>query len=61
MYWSHADTATYETWLSQRGFTVCWTRFVPEGQGGHTLLLAQAGGGAIVCSPADVYARHGML
>ena len=42
MYWSHADVATYQTWLSQTGFAVCWTRFIPEGDGGHTLLLAQS-------------------
>ncbi|MBC8075677.1 MAG: class I SAM-dependent methyltransferase [Chloroflexales bacterium] len=42
MYWSHADGATYERWLHEAGFTVCWARFVPEGDGGHTLVLAQA-------------------
>jgi cyclopropane fatty-acyl-phospholipid synthase-like methyltransferase len=41
MYWSHADTATYGQWLAEQGFVVCWTRFVPEGNGGHSLLLAQ--------------------
>jgi 2-polyprenyl-3-methyl-5-hydroxy-6-metoxy-1,4-benzoquinol methylase len=41
MYWSHADTATYQEWLEQQGFTICWSRFVPEGDGGHSLFLAQ--------------------
>jgi len=41
MYWSHADAATYASWLSENGFTCLWTRFVPEGDGGHTLILAQ--------------------
>ncbi len=41
MYWSHADTATYQAWLTERGFTILKTRFIPEGTGGHTLLLAQ--------------------
>jgi SAM-dependent methyltransferase len=41
MYWSHADEATYRQWLTTQGFSVCWTRFIPEGDGGHTLLLAQ--------------------
>lgn len=41
MYWSHADAATYARWCAEAGLDVCWTRFVPEGQGGHTLLLAQ--------------------
>lgn len=41
MYWSHADTATYQQWLLEQGFEICWTRFVPEGNGGHSLLLAQ--------------------
>ena len=42
MYWSHADQETYERWLREAGFSVLWTRFVPEGDGGHTLVLARA-------------------
>jgi SAM-dependent methyltransferase len=41
MYWSHSDEATYLEWLNAQGFVVRWTRFIPEGDGGHTLLLAQ--------------------
>jgi SAM-dependent methyltransferase len=41
MYWSHADRATYLAWLKETGFEVLWTRFVPEGTGGHTLVLAR--------------------
>ncbi len=41
MYWSHADTATYQQWCRAQGFRLCWTRFIPGGAGGHTLLLAQ--------------------
>lgn len=41
MYWSHADTATYQQWLGDHGFTIRWTRFVAEGQGGHSLVFAQ--------------------
>ena len=41
MYWSHADTPTYQQWLADQGFVICWTRFVPEGNGGHSLFLAQ--------------------
>jgi SAM-dependent methyltransferase len=41
MYWSHADSATYEAWLTLSGLEVLWTRFVPEGDSGHTLLLAR--------------------
>ena len=41
MYWSHADTATYEQWLTDLGFIIHKTHFIPEGVGGHTLLLAQ--------------------
>jgi cyclopropane fatty-acyl-phospholipid synthase-like methyltransferase len=40
MYWSHADRATYLAWLEETGFEVLWTRFIPEGTGGHTLVLA---------------------
>lgn len=41
MYWSHADRDTYLRWFEDSGLSVLWDRFVPEGTGGHTLLLAQ--------------------
>jgi len=41
MYWSHADRQTYLAWLQEAGFQVLWTRFIPEGTSGHTLLLAK--------------------
>ena len=43
MYWSHADEDTYRQWLVDLQFELLWTRFIPEGDGGHTLLLAQKG------------------
>jgi SAM-dependent methyltransferase len=42
MYWSHADRATYVGWLEQRRIKILWTRFIPEGAGGHTLVFAAA-------------------
>jgi SAM-dependent methyltransferase len=42
MFWDHADRATYLTWLGQVGLTPVWDRFVPEGDVGHTLVLARA-------------------
>ena len=41
MYWSHADRDTYLRWFEEAGLTVQWDRFVPEEEGGHTLILAQ--------------------
>jgi len=41
MYWSHGSEETYVKWLRDLGFRLEWTRFIPEGDGGHTLLLAQ--------------------
>jgi SAM-dependent methyltransferase len=41
MYWSHADEATYLTWFQELGFAVLWTRFIPEGDGGHVLVCAR--------------------
>lgn len=41
MYWSHADRETYLGWLNEAGFEVLWTQFIPEGDSGHTLLLAK--------------------
>ena len=31
----------YFRWLAEIGFSVQWARFIPEGDGEHTLLLAQ--------------------
>lgn len=42
MAWSHADAETYQTWLADGGFEICRTEFIPEGDGGHTLILARA-------------------
>lgn len=42
MYWSHTDTTTYKSWLTESNFEICWTRFIPEGNGGHTLVLARS-------------------
>jgi SAM-dependent methyltransferase len=41
MYWSHADAPTYRAWLAERGLAIHHDEFVPEGGGGHILLLAQ--------------------
>lgn len=40
MYWSHADESTYLRLLTGLGFEIHRTEFVPEGDGGHTLILA---------------------
>jgi SAM-dependent methyltransferase len=41
MYWSHAGEDGYRTWFEQAGFEILSTRFIPEGSGGHTLMLAK--------------------
>ncbi|TFH08246.1 MAG: class I SAM-dependent methyltransferase [Candidatus Atribacteria bacterium] len=41
MAWSHADESTNIRWLQDAGLHVLWTRFIPEGDSGHTLILAQ--------------------
>jgi len=40
MYWSHEGEDAYLRWLAEAGLSVEWTRFIPEGTGGHVLLLA---------------------
>jgi SAM-dependent methyltransferase len=42
MFWEHADTGSYRRWLEADGLTPLWDRFVPEGEGGHSLILARA-------------------
>ena len=41
MYWSHADAAAYERWLSDAGFEILRRTYVPEGKEGHALFLAR--------------------
>jgi SAM-dependent methyltransferase len=40
MWWSHADTETYKRWLADAGLRLELEKFVPEGAGGHTFVLA---------------------
>jgi len=42
MFWDHADTATYLCWLRAARLTPIWNRYIPEGNSGHTLVLAEA-------------------
>ncbi len=42
MFWDHADRETYLAWLTEARLAPLWDRFVPEGNVGHTLVLAQA-------------------
>lgn len=46
MYWSHADAGTYKSWIRASGMQVVQEGFLPEGDGGHTVLLAQKRGAA---------------
>jgi SAM-dependent methyltransferase len=41
MFWSHTDAKTYESWLEKFGFELRWSKFIPEGDGGHQLILVQ--------------------
>lgn len=41
MYWSHADSATYRSWLEAAGCSIIRDTFVPEGNGGHQLFHAR--------------------
>lgn len=42
MFWDHADAGSYLRWLRAARVVPVWRRFVPEGAGGHTLVLARA-------------------
>jgi 2-polyprenyl-3-methyl-5-hydroxy-6-metoxy-1,4-benzoquinol methylase len=41
MWWSHADVATYRSWISQAGLSIDREEFVPENDGGHALFWAR--------------------
>jgi len=40
MYWSQEDEAAYCRWIADAGLDVRRCEFVPEGEGGHSLILA---------------------
>jgi SAM-dependent methyltransferase len=40
MSWSHADAETYRLWFGDAGLQLQLEKFIPEGNGGHTLVLA---------------------
>jgi SAM-dependent methyltransferase len=42
MFWDHMDTATYLRWLHAARLTPIWSRYVPDGTSGHSLILAEA-------------------
>ena len=42
MFWDHADTATYLRWFTAARLVPVWHRYVPEGNSGHSLILARA-------------------
>jgi SAM-dependent methyltransferase len=41
MWWSHADVATYRSWITAAGLWIDREVFVPEGDGGHALFWAR--------------------
>ena len=43
MFWEHAGVDSYRSWLADAGLIPLWDRFVPEGNSGHSLILARAG------------------
>ena len=42
MFWDHADTDTYLRWFGAARLTPQWHRYIPEGDSGHSLILARA-------------------
>lgn len=41
MWWSHADAATYRSWIEQAGLSIVIQDVVPEGDGAHALFWAR--------------------
>ena len=44
MYWSHSDAGSYRRWFEEFGLHIVQEGFLPEGDGGHTVLLGQKAG-----------------
>jgi 2-polyprenyl-3-methyl-5-hydroxy-6-metoxy-1,4-benzoquinol methylase len=43
MWWSHPGAETYRQWLTSAGLIIVCDEFVPEGGGGHQMLMARRG------------------
>lgn len=41
MYWSHAEAKTYIRWIEASGLEIEWEWFLPEGDGGHAVIIAR--------------------
>jgi SAM-dependent methyltransferase len=41
MWWSHADAASYRSWIQDAGLQIVEQAFVPEGDSGHALFWAR--------------------
>jgi SAM-dependent methyltransferase len=41
MFWSHTGEKEYLAWLENAGFSIRLKRFIPEGNGGHLLVLSE--------------------
>ena len=58
MWWSHADAATYRTWIEQAGLAVVAQEVVPEGDSAHALFgLAAARSAPVMERPASTLPR----
>jgi cyclopropane fatty-acyl-phospholipid synthase-like methyltransferase len=42
MFWDHADAETYLRWFEAARLTPLWSRYIPDGDSGHSLILARA-------------------
>jgi SAM-dependent methyltransferase len=42
MFWDQADLASYLRWLTAAQLEPVWHRYIPEGNSGHSLILARA-------------------
>jgi hypothetical protein len=42
MFWDHADTSAYLRWFREAGLAPRLHRYIPEGNTGHSLILAAA-------------------
>ena len=41
MYWSHYDTDTYLKMLKEYGFALVWSKYIKDGNEGHSFVLVQ--------------------
>ena len=60
MFWSHEGEQAYRRWVIEAGLTIRRCEFVPEGRGGHSLILATKPEGGVKSLSRTILSDSGL-